>query len=73
MLCEVKERKAAQITFVAALASYRNGVGSITDLNIASTQLLQAKNASIDADAYGALRLQRRPRWRWRSVRARHR
>ena len=68
--------EAAQITFDAALGSYRNGVGSITDLNIASTQLLQAKNASIDADAYGALRLQRRPRWRWRpacSVRARHR
>jgi len=41
--------KAAQTTFDAALASYRNGVGSITDLNIASTQLLQAKNASTDA------------------------
>ncbi len=40
--------KAAQTTFYAALASYRNGVGSITDLNIASTQLLQAKNASTD-------------------------
>jgi outer membrane protein TolC len=41
--------KAAQTTFDAALASYRNGVGSITDLNIASTQLLQAKNAATDA------------------------
>jgi outer membrane protein len=41
--------KAAQTTFDAALASYRNGVGSITDLNIASTQLLQARNASTDA------------------------
>ncbi len=41
--------KAAQTTFDAALAAYRNGVGSITDLNIASTQLLQAKNASTDA------------------------
>src|SRR5260370_40226753 len=41
--------KAAQATFDAALASYRNGVGSITDLNIASIQLLQAKNASTDA------------------------
>lgn len=35
-------------TFDPALASYRNGVGSITDLNILSTQLLQAKNASTD-------------------------
>jgi outer membrane protein TolC len=41
--------KAAQTTFDAALAAYRNGVGSITDLNIASTQLLQARNASTDA------------------------
>ena len=41
--------KAAQTTFDAALAAYHNGVGSITDLNIASTQLLQAKNASTDA------------------------
>jgi len=41
--------KAAQTTFDAALASYRNGVGSITDLNIASTQLLQARNAQTDA------------------------
>src|SRR5260370_33548753 len=41
--------KAAQTTFDASLASYRNGVGSITDLNIASIQLLQAKNASTDA------------------------
>ncbi len=41
--------KAAQTTFDAALAAYRNGVGSITDLNIASIQLLQAKNAATDA------------------------
>ena len=40
---------AAQTTFDAALASYRRGVGSITDLNLAETQLLQAKNASSDA------------------------
>jgi outer membrane protein TolC len=46
--------EAAQITFDAALGSYRDGVGSIMDLNIASTQLLQAKNASIDAEAYRA-------------------
>ena len=41
--------KAAQTTFDSALASYRNRVGSITDVNIAQTQLLQARNASTDA------------------------
>ena len=41
--------KAAQTTFESALASYRNRVGSITDVNIAQTQLLQARNASTDA------------------------
>jgi outer membrane protein len=40
---------AAQTTFDSALASYRNHVGSITDVNIAQTQLLQARNASTDA------------------------
>jgi outer membrane protein TolC len=40
---------AAQTTFDSALAAYRNGVGSITDLTLAATQLLQAKNASTDA------------------------
>ena len=40
---------AAQTTFDGALAAYRNGVGSITDVNIAQTQLLQARNASTDA------------------------
>jgi outer membrane protein len=40
---------AAQTTFESALASYRNRVGSITDVNIAQTQLLQARNASTDA------------------------
>ncbi len=40
---------AAQTTFDAALAAYRNGVGSITDLTLAESQLLQAKNASTDA------------------------
>jgi outer membrane protein TolC len=40
---------AAQTTFDAALAAYRNGVGSITDVSIAQTQLLQAHNASTDA------------------------
>jgi outer membrane protein len=40
---------AAQTTFDSALAAYRNGVGSITDLTIAQTQLLQAGNATTDA------------------------
>jgi outer membrane protein len=40
---------AAQTTFDGALASYRNRVGSITDVNIAQSQLLQARNASTDA------------------------
>jgi outer membrane protein len=40
---------AAQTTFDSALASYRNRVGSITDVNIAQTQLLQARIASTDA------------------------
>jgi hypothetical protein len=37
-----------QTTFDPALASYRNGVGSITDLNVLSMQLPQAKKASTD-------------------------
>jgi outer membrane protein len=40
---------ATQTTFDSALAAYRNGVGSVTDLTLAQTQLLQAKNASTDA------------------------
>jgi outer membrane protein TolC len=40
---------AAQTTFDSALAAYRNGVGSITDLTLAETQLLQAKNAFTDS------------------------
>jgi outer membrane protein len=40
---------AAQTTFDSALAAYRSGVGSITDLTLAETQLLQAKNAATDA------------------------
>ena len=39
---------AAQTTFDGALASYRNRVGSITDVSIAQTQLLQARNPSTD-------------------------
>jgi outer membrane protein len=37
---------ASQTTFDAALDAYRNGVGSITDLVLAETQLLQARNAA---------------------------
>lgn len=40
---------AAQTTFDSALAAYRNGTGSITDLTLVETQLLQARNASTDA------------------------
>jgi outer membrane protein TolC len=40
---------AAQTTFDAALAAYQHGVGSITDLTLANSQLLQAKNTSTDA------------------------
>jgi outer membrane protein TolC len=40
---------AAQTTFDAALAAYRNGVGSITDVALAERQLLVAKDAATDA------------------------
>ena len=40
---------AAQTTFEAASAADRSGVGSVTDLTIAETQLLQARNATTDA------------------------
>jgi outer membrane protein len=40
---------AAQTTFNAALAAYRNGVGSISDVTTAERQLLQAKDAATDA------------------------
>ena len=40
---------AAQTTFDAALGAYSSGVGSITDVTIAETQLLQARNAATDA------------------------
>jgi outer membrane protein len=40
---------AAQTTFDAALAAYRNGVGSITDVTTAERQLLAARNAATDA------------------------
>lgn len=41
--------RAAQTTFDAALAAYRSGVGSITDVTVAQTQLLQARIAAVDA------------------------
>jgi outer membrane protein TolC len=40
---------AAQTTFDAALAAYQHGVGSITDLTLGNSQLLQAKSAMSDA------------------------
>lgn len=45
-------RAAAQTTFDAALAAYRNGVGTSTEVVIAERQLLEARNA--DSDAYSA-------------------
>lgn len=39
---------AAETTFEASLAAYRNGVGSITDTTLAESQLLQARNAQTD-------------------------
>ena len=41
--------EAAQTTFDSALAAYRNGVGSISDVTIAERQLLAAKNIATDA------------------------
>jgi outer membrane protein TolC len=40
---------AAKTTFDGALAAYRHGVGSITDVTVAETQLLQAQNTATDA------------------------
>ena len=40
---------AAQTTFDGALAAYRNGVGSISDVTTAERQLLAAKDAATDA------------------------
>jgi outer membrane protein len=40
---------AAQVIFDSALDAYRNGVGSITDVTRAETQLLEANDASTDA------------------------
>jgi outer membrane protein len=40
---------AAQTTFDSALTAFRSGAGSITDVTLAETQLLQSKSASTDA------------------------
>lgn len=40
---------ASQVTFDAALEAYRNGVGTITAVTTAQTQLLNANNAATDA------------------------
>jgi outer membrane protein len=40
---------AAQTTFNAALAAYRSGVGTISDVTTAERQLLRAKDAATDA------------------------
>ena len=42
---------ATRTTFDSALAAYRSGVGSITDVTLAQTQLLQAQNATTDSYA----------------------
>jgi outer membrane protein TolC len=42
-------QQASQTTFDGALASYRNGVGSTTDMTLAEIQLLQARNAASDS------------------------
>lgn len=41
--------KASELTFDAALTAYQSGAGSITDVMLAETQLLQAKIASTEA------------------------
>lgn len=40
---------AAQTTYDATLGAYRSGVGSATDVLVAERQLLEARNASVDA------------------------
>lgn len=44
-------RAAAQTTVDAAFAAYRNGVGSITEVNLAQQQLLASENVCADAHA----------------------
>ncbi|RUL79073.1 TolC family protein [Dyella choica] len=40
---------ASQVTYDAALAAFRRGVGSSTDMLVAERQLLEARNAAVDA------------------------
>jgi len=40
---------ASQTSFDAALTAYRNGVGSITDVTLAETKLLDARNLATDS------------------------
>jgi len=46
---------AARTTFDAALAAYRNGVGSITDLTLAETQLLAGEECVDGCLQHGAV------------------
>ena len=55
--------KAARVTYDAASAAYRNGVGSLTDATLAQSQMLVAQNAYADSIA---TRARRRRCWRWR-------
>ena len=43
--------KAARVTYDAASAAYRNGVGSLTDATLAQSQMLAAQNAYADSIA----------------------
>ena len=43
--------KAARVTYDAASAAYRNGVGSLTDATLAQSQMLVAQNAYADSIA----------------------
>jgi hypothetical protein len=63
---------AAQITYDAAFAAYRKGVGTVTDANLAQNQLLLARNASSDAysGALSAAAALARPRGGRRDTRA---
>jgi outer membrane protein len=40
---------ASQVTYDAALAAFRHGVGSSTDILVAERQLLEARDAAVDA------------------------
>jgi outer membrane protein TolC len=58
-----KTWRPTQAALDAALAAYRSGVGFITDLTLAESQLLRAKNASTGAYTT-CWRPPRRCRWR---------